>query len=251
MAETVLYAIATTVDILGEPDSGHHIGKNDSQLLYGEGFEVEREQGIWVYGRSAVDGYTGYVQSAYLGNHSAPTHFVDVALSHLYPEPNFKSRPLMPLSFLSRVKTGASITDGFVQTDGGAWIFEEHIRKLNALSNQDSLLDSAMTFLNTPYLYGGRAATGIDCSGLVQLAALRSGLSCPRDSADQEQALGQSVPFAERARGDLVFFKGHVGILSDADNVLNATARHMTTLIEPLDALINVYGDVTAIRRVS
>jgi cell wall-associated NlpC family hydrolase len=63
------------------------------------------------------------------------------------------------------------------------------------------------------------------------------GIACPRDS-DQQLAAFHEVPFAARRRGDLVGFPGHVGILVDPDQLLHANAYHMTTLVEPLAAVV-------------
>ena len=80
------------------------------------------------------------------------------------------------------------------------------------------------------------------------------GWGCPRDS-DLQAALGQPVPEgAPLRRGDLVHWKGHVGIMADADTLLHANAHHMAVAREPLDGAIariaqKEFGDVTTIRR--
>ena len=238
--------IKTTADILETPGNGAAIGKNDSQLLYGETFAVDGVNGEWLQGISAIDGYEGHIHVSNLVPQAAePTHFVDVKLTALYPQPDFKTRPLMVLSFLSRVTLTGEKKNGFVQMNKG-WVFETHITPLSALSNKDPL-ETAMMFLGAPYLYGGRSILGVDCSGLVQLALMRTGHPCPRDSGPQSQNIGQ--PAETPQRGDFIFFKGHVGIMVDETNILNATARTMDVRIEPLSNLINFYGGITALRR--
>ena len=77
----------------------------------------------------------------------------------------------------------------------------------------------AERFLGVPYLWGGKTALGLDCSGLVQVALSACGVVCPRDSDMQERALGAPVAVTEDGadlrRGDLVFWKGHVAIVRD------------------------------------
>ena len=62
--------------------------------------------------------------------------------------------------------------------------------------------------------------SGLDCSGLVQVALTACGIACPRDSDMQEAALGTPVAaaadLAGLRRGDLVFWKGHVAIVRDS-----------------------------------
>ena len=96
----------------------------------------------------------------------------------------------------------------------------------------------AESFLGVPYLWGGKSSLGIDCSGLVQIALQTAGVACPRDTYMQESALGQPKALAELRRGDLVFWKGHVGIASDATTLLHANAHHMMVVKEPVSEAV-------------
>ena len=100
----------------------------------------------------------------------------------------------------------------------------------------------AERFLHTPYLWGGRDSIGLDCSGLVQSALEAAGVrGFPRDTRDQEEWAARrwgNVPVSEDfsglQRGDLVFWSGHVGIMTDSRTLLHANAHHMLTVAEPL-----------------
>jgi cell wall-associated NlpC family hydrolase len=88
----------------------------------------------------------------------------------------------------------------------------------------------------------------------VQLALVACGMSCPRDSDMQEQALGSPID-GERTRGDLLFWKGHVAIARDAITLLHASASHMSVVIESaeegLERIRAKAGDITSVRRLA
>lgn len=242
---------ASLAALLDDPANGAKIGSRDSQLLFGESFEVEKADGEWACGTSLVDGYKGYVRSAHLAPLVNPaTHFTALRWSHVYPEPSFKTRPSLYLGMMSRLRIDEkNRKDGFVSVPGYGWAREDHIRPLDSLNPKNDYVETALMFLGCPYLYGGRSAQGLDCSALVQLSLMRSGIPCPRDS-DQQESAGEPADRNTLTRGDLVFFKGHVGIMLDDKNILNATARSMDVRIEKLDSLEKIYGGITAIRRI-
>ncbi len=89
------------------------------------------------------------------------------------------------------------------------------------------LIRLAAPFLGVPYLWGGTSGWGLDCSGFTQLVYSMAGIMLPRDS-DQQMALTQAAGRIEQikdlAPGDLVFFKGHVGIFLGRGEFVHASA---------------------------
>ena len=118
---------------------------------------------------------------------------------------------------------------GFVDVDADPATFDS--------SRADLALPPGATVLFAGLYWGGKTAAGLDCSGLVQVALHAAGLACPRDTDMQEAELGSALLVNDLdglKRGDLVFWKGHVGIMRDDKNLLHANGHHMMTVIEPL-----------------
>lgn len=246
------YINTTTADLISDLKKPEVIGKKESQLLFGETFDVTKTEGEYSYGASVLDGYEGYIHQKHLSPaQTKNTHIVCAPSTHIYTGPDFKSRPFMPLSFFSRLHIGKK-ENGFIEIPNYGWVFEEHIHPLESLPLSADIAEIAQIFLGTPYLYGGRSRFGIDCSGLIQILMMARGHPCPpRDTEEQEGHFGEEITPQDLQRNDIVYFKGHVGIMMDKTHILNATQRKMTTLIENIDDLSKIYDGITALKRLS
>lgn len=220
------------------------------QVLFGEAFDVLDEEGGFAWGQAARDGYVGFVERAALGLAVTPTHRVSALRTYAFAQANIKSRALGPYSINSLVAIEAR-EGRFAKAVNSCWFVEAHLAPIGTVEADPVAV--AEKFLGAPYLWGGRESLGLDCSGLVQQALLACGKACPRDT-DQQEKIGQAVQAPELARGDLVFWKGHVSMMLDAERMIHANAFHMATAIEPLAEararyLANGVGEPTAFRR--
>ena len=226
-----------------------HGAMMDTQLLLGEKFRVYEERGPWVWGQAQSDDYVGYVRAEDLGVDIATTHRVTALRSFIYTDPDIKSRPLMAVSMGAHVRV-TGFEGAFGVLADGSYIFAGHIDVETAHAHD--FVQVAERFIGVPYLWGGRESLGLDCSALVQISLSMCGHACPRDSDMQEAVLGAAVS-GDLARGDLVFWKGHVGILQNADTLLHANATHMCVVSEPFvpatKRIGETAGDISQIRR--
>ncbi len=233
----------------------------DTEALCGEAVDVyERFEG-WAWVQLHGDGYVGYVPDDALRSDAlAPTHRVSALRTFVYPGPSMKLPPLAALSLGAGVTVSGDSGEFVTLSEFGryatGYVFAEHVASLSIPA--PDFVAVAEQFLNVPYLWGGKTSLGLDCSGLTQLALAAAGIASPRDSDMLEKEIGQPVCFDDSLqglrRGDLVFWKGHVGILTDPETLLHATAYSMTVMREPLRTArdrirAKSFGAITSIRR--
>jgi len=227
----------------------------DTELLFGETVRVfDRADGFaWV--QADQDGYVGYLPETVLGPLEEPTHRIAVPRTFLYPEAELRKPPLGALSLGSRVTVvGEAETRGtryFLLSTGGAVIAKHCLPMAENLG--DDFVSVAAKFIEAPYLWGGRSGFGLDCSALVQLSLMMTGKSAPRDS-DMQASYGSPITREELRRGDLVFWKGHVGIMEDAETLLHANGHTMSVARENFEAAVKrigwLYEQPTGCRRI-
>jgi cell wall-associated NlpC family hydrolase len=172
----------------------------------------------------------------------------------LFPGPSVYLAPVATLPFgaqLALVRQEPPLA----VTSCGRYVPSKHVQPLQQF--ESDFVAVAERFLGAPYLWGGKTNLGVDCSGLLQMALAACGIDAPRDSDLQQQALGTVIvpdDFGRLARGDLMFFKGHVAIVRDGETLVHANAYDMAVTIEPIMAVIarvraSKGGEVTAIKR--
>lgn len=254
----VLQVTADKMSLRPEPRPDRSI---DTEALRGEWVTVyEQTPEGWAWGQLDTDGYVGWLSSDGLGPVRAATHRVRALRTYRYPGPDLKLPPLGLLSMGSRVTvTGQTETRGlaYALLDDGSAVVAKHL--VPAEEHVDDWVSVAEEFLGTPYLWGGRSSLGLDCSALIQLAAQAGGIDIPRDSDMQEAEAGEEIAHDDPAalvRGDLLFWKGHVGVIAGPNQLLHANGHTMTVAYEPLDRAIDriaatEWGAVTRARRLS
>lgn len=206
-----------------------------SQLLLGEDFHVLDTAAGWAWGYCDHDHYVGYVRQDALAASVTPTHVISVRDALLFERDDIKSPAVMPLNLGARLQ--GEMEGEFLKTASG-FVHGRHVAPIG--HSLGDAVTIAAQLIGAPYLWGGRGAGGIDCSGLVQIALALAGIACPRDSDQQREVVGSELAADEPlTRGDLVFFPGHVGIMVDADTLLHANAWWMAVTSEPLQTVVD------------
>ena len=228
-----------------------------TQALKGERVTIYDRNGEgWAWGQLRSDGYIGWLPDRALAKPAAaPTHKITALTTFAFPGPSIKLSPVDTLVM------GAMVTvvreDGpFAVTRDGWYLPRQHVGSIDR--HAEDFVAVAERFAGTPYLWGGKSSLGIDCSGLVQVSLNAAGIGCPRDSDMQQDGLGRILGLAESGklqRGDLIFWKGHVAIVRDADSIVHANAHHMATVIENTrDAIARIKAagsEIAAIKRLT
>ncbi len=132
--------------------------------------------------------------------------------------------------------TALSETPTFIETALG-FVPRQHVRTSDTVATDPAAI--AALFLGAPYLWGGNSHLGIDCSGLVQAACLACGIPCPADSDQQAEGVGTPLPEdTPLQRNDLIFWDGHVALVTDAMTLIHANAGHMAVVYESVSEAI-------------
>ena len=230
-----------------------------TEALMGEEVELTaaRQHHGYVKIALATDGYQGWIKAASLcakpEKMTGTIKAIRTASCIVTAEPDVKSAPLASLSMGAKISVLA--TEGAyakISLYGRAGAIEtgylpHHVlasRQINAGTDWPAC---AEVFIGAPYKWGGRSFAGLDCSALIQLSLGSAGYRIPRDSGPQQEFLKKAAitdahAFQHFQRGDIIFWKGHVGLCVDDQNLLHANAYHGRVIIEPVKEAIARIG---------
>lgn len=237
----VVLALHSVIPVRTEPREG---AEQSTQMLFGELAEVLDEQPRWTKIRLESDGQEGWVDAKMITpmsdeEYRSYSEALSSAATMKFPmtyavsENNGQTIPLTAGTRLTHYK------DGRFEVLGVGFRIDPNMVITHALEmTQENLLQAVRFFLNTPYLWGGKNAIGMDCSGFTQVVMSLFGRQLLRNASEQATQ-GERVDELKKAQaGDLVFFDhedgkiSHVGIVIDAERVIHCSGR---VKVEKLD----------------
>jgi hypothetical protein len=206
-----------------------------SQLLFGEYFKILEQSDYWVKIENYFDNYIGWIDTKQFlpitkeefETLNSSTHYLASDYIDLIFDDNNNLIPitigsLLPFYSNKSFKLGST----FFKYEGDVVSCD------SKNTNKSNLVNTAYTYLNAPYLWGGKSPLGIDCSGFTQIVYRMNGIQIPRDSAEQSK-IGEVLSFIEESEpGDLAFFDNDEGIIT-----------HVGIILEN-NYIIHVYGKV-------
>jgi len=237
-----------------------HQSEMVNQLLFGESVKVLKQKDkLWVKVRSLHDGYEGWMTNTLL---TETTEKLASASNPFITAGPFTATWMDDRKFFIPL---GSVLPNFVGKSGSIGgksfrIETEAINREEQEYNDERLIQFTSSWLNVPYLWGGRTIFGVDCSGFVQVNFRLLGIDLPRD-AWQQAGSGVKVKKLEHAIcGDLAFFDDkdeivHVGILLGNGRIIHASGKVRLDSIDKQGIIHSETGERThslkVIRRVT
>lgn len=224
----VRYAIcySANIPLRRTPEDGAEMM---TELIFGDACKVFEEKGTWCRIVNKSDGYEGWLTKKMLT-------FVE---KEEYDRYDPLAQPAVASYIAETVEVGGS--EHLLLTGGSALPYYDcldstfqvagrrfYIRPECLDTRGMTIAGTACQFINSPYLWGGKNALGIDCSGLTQVVFRIHGIQLLRDARDQV-AHGESVSLENAVAGDLAFFANaegrivHVGIILGGGRIIHAS----------------------------
>jgi|TARA_B110000116_G_scaffold98118_1_gene85406 gamma-D-glutamyl-L-lysine dipeptidyl-peptidase len=206
-----------------------------SQILYGEKFKILSKNKDWIKIISSYDNYVGYIKNEKYVKKYKPTHKVYVLKANIFNKSKNKTNKFLP--FASRFSI-IHENKNFVEFEKNKWLKKIDIKKIN--HKEKDFVKILKLFLQTKYVWGGKTYKGIDCSALLQLFFYYNGLFYPRDTKDQIKFSKKNFKRKIFKKGDVIFWKGHVGICINSKKLIHAYGPEKKVLIMPILKIIDI-----------
>jgi cell wall-associated NlpC family hydrolase len=197
-----------------------------SQILYGEKFNILSKNKNWLKIKTSFDNYIGYIKNRNYISNFKPTHKVFTLKAYIYNRAKKKTKYL--LNFASKISIIRKNKE-FLEFEKDKWVKKTDIKKIDHIEN--NYIKILKLFINTKYLWGGKSYKGIDCSAILQLIFYYNNIYYPRDTKDQIKFSKKITKKNKFKKGDIIFWKGHVAICINSQQLIHAYGPKKKVLI--------------------
>ena len=203
-----------------------------SQILYGEKFSILSKNKGWLKIKTSFDNYIGYIENKnYVTNYN-PSHKVYVLKASIFGKANKKTKNFLSFgSKISKIRENKN----YIEFEVNKWLKKKDLKNIN--HNEKSYVKLFKLFLKTKYTWGGKTFNGIDCSALLQLFYYYNNKFYPRDTKYQVK-YSKKIKKRIFKKGDVIFWKGHVGICINSKKLIHAYGPEKKVLIMPITETI-------------
>ena len=236
-------ALHSIVPVRAEAREG---SEQQTQMLFGELCSVLEEKPRWMRIKLESDGQEGWVDAkmicpmkpeeyASYGNAYKSSAMVSYPMTYAVSENNGQTIPLTAGTRLTYYSNGRFEVLGVGFRIEPGMVISEPLEM-----NQENLLQAVRFFLNVPYLWGGKNAMGVDCSGFTQVVMSLFGRHLLRNASEQATQGIEVENLSLSQSGDLAFFDhddgkiSHVGIIIDSERIIHCSGR---VKVEKLDSI--------------
>ncbi len=208
-----------------------------SQILYGEKFKILSKKGSWIKIKTNFDNYIGYIKKTKYYKNFKPINKICKVKSKIFRRVDNK---FMPTNNFLYFATGISIKNQnkkYIEFEKNKWIKKQDTKKYNHY--EKDFIKILKLFLNSRYLWGGKTSNGIDCSALIQIYFYYNRIFFPRDTKDQIKFCKRTLT-KNLVKGDIIFWKGHVGVCINNLKFIHAYGPKKKVLIMPINNTIKL-----------
>ena len=208
-----------------------------SQILYGEKFKILSKKGSWIKIKTNFDNYIGYIKKTKYYKSFKPINKICKVKSKIFRRVDSK---FMPTNNFLYFATGISVKNQnkkYIEFEKNKWIKKQDTKKYNHY--EKDFIKILKLFLNSRYLWGGKTSNGIDCSALIQIYFYYNRIFFPRDTKDQIKFCKRTLT-KNLVKGDIIFWKGHVGVCINNLKFIHAYGPKKKVLIMPINNTIKL-----------